>query len=190
MPIDLCSSINKISHYAFGSSVLNGVLGSSIFVAVLITLVMTVLIMIMYPAKRGTKFTTVGKMGIYMFFITLLIVFLHDSVIRYISEDLAQSRSENDFIKGFSNSTKDVVYGNYESILPEPRELTLPINATTNATTDTKTNATTDTKTSTSTNTKPVDGSSECYTGSIVSGGNFGILGGSYAPKIAGNPYD
>ncbi len=87
MPIDLHSSLKGASQWAFGSPLLNSVLGSSIFVAFVIALLMVLSIMFMYPAKAGTPFSVLAKLFVYMFFGTMLIVFLHDGVIKYIIEE-------------------------------------------------------------------------------------------------------
>lgn len=116
MPIDLCSSVNSVSHYAFGSSALNSILSSSIFVAVVIALIMMALIMILYPAKKGTPFFLVGKMFVYMFFISWLVIFLHDSVLRYTFDEDKQKDSSHDFIHHMTNN--DPVYGNYTPVQP------------------------------------------------------------------------
>ena len=116
MPIDLCSSVGSVSQYAFGSSALNGILSSSIFMAIMISFIMVILIMILYPAKKGTSFFLVGKMFVYMFFISWMLVFLHDSVLNYINKEKEQSDLSHDFMHGVSH--KDPVYGNYEPISP------------------------------------------------------------------------
>ncbi len=99
MPIDLYSSIKKTSQWAFGSPLLNGVLGSSLFVAVVIALIMMLLIMFLYPAKPGTSFSVVFKMFVYMFFSSLLVIFLHDGVIKYMMEEDLTSKDSEDFMR-------------------------------------------------------------------------------------------
>jgi hypothetical protein len=108
MPIDLCSSIKKTSQWAFGSSVLNSILGSSVFVSFIIALIMVLLIMIMYPAKAGTPFSVVAKMFVYMLFSSMLVIFLHDGVIKYMFEEEMQEQKEDAIITG--GTTGDLVY--------------------------------------------------------------------------------
>ena len=119
MPIDLCSSVSSVSQYAFGSSFVNIILSSSIFVAVVIAIIMTLIIMILYPAKKGTPFFLVGKMFVYMFFISWLVIFLHDSVLRYTFDEEKQADSAHDFIENLSK--RDCVYGSqHTQVLPTP----------------------------------------------------------------------
>lgn len=98
MPIDLYGSIKKTSQWAFGSPFLNGVLSSTVVVAIMISLIMIFIIMIMYPAKSGTPFSIVAKMFVYMFFSTMLVVFLHDSVLKYMIEESNAARDANNFV--------------------------------------------------------------------------------------------
>lgn len=83
MAIDLNDTVKSVSNWAFGSPLLNGILGSSVFIAILISIIMILLIMIFYPAKSGTPASVLFKMFVYMFFSTLLVVFLHDAVKKY-----------------------------------------------------------------------------------------------------------
>ena len=121
MPIDLADSIKTCSNWAFGSSVLNNVLSSSITLAIVISTLMVVFIATMYPAKPGTPFTIVGKLFIYMFFTTLMVVFLHDSVIKHTNENTQENRVSSDFMRGISMVNRDPVYGHQSMISPEPR---------------------------------------------------------------------
>lgn len=87
MPVDLYGSIRKTSQWAFDSPILNNILASSLFVAVSIALIMVLIVMIMYPAQSGTSILVVIKMFIYMFLSSLLIVFLHDGVMKFLAEE-------------------------------------------------------------------------------------------------------
>lgn len=109
MPIDLYSSIKKTSQWAFGSPALNSILGSCVFVAVVIALVMIMLVMIMYPAKAGTSFSIVAKMFVYMLFGSMLIIFLHDGILRHTFEEEMHDQAENDIVTG--GTITDLVYG-------------------------------------------------------------------------------
>jgi hypothetical protein len=128
MPIDLYSSIKKTSQWAFGSPVLNGILGSSIFVSIAIALLMCLLIMIMYPAKSGTPFSIVAKMFVYMTFGSLLIIFLHDGVLKYMLEEEEEAKQAEYFMQNttMEGRVADPAYGAmYKTISPTSQ----PINS-------------------------------------------------------------
>lgn len=170
MPIDLLSSIRKTSHWAFGSPILNSILGSSIFVALAIAIIMILIIMFMYPAKSGTPFSIVGKMFIYMFFITLMVIFLHDGVIKYMFEDELSDKAGDDIMQGTTMLNKNVVYNNTPTINPNIQPMSL----------------------------QPIQQQSQPIQQqpikplpivSYVEGGGGGVLRAKPAPQIQKNPY-
>lgn len=119
MPIDLYSSVNKVSHFAFGSTVLNTLFGSTTITALIIATIMIISVMILYPAKLHTPLMVVFKMFIYIFIFTLLIVFVHDGVTKYTIEEKFQDKISADLMQGTSISTRDSVYGSgYVDINP------------------------------------------------------------------------
>jgi hypothetical protein len=96
MPIDFNSSITQLSKKTFGNTFLSGLLGNTISISFVISLVIVLIIMIMYPAKSGTKFTIFAKMMIYIYFSVLLLVFLHDSIVKYkVKENLERDIDED-----------------------------------------------------------------------------------------------
>jgi hypothetical protein len=118
MSIDLSSSVKKTSQWAFSSPFLNGVLGSSLFVALVIAIVMVLLIMFMYPAKHGTPFMLVVKMFIYMFFISMVVIFLHDGVAKAAIAEEYRGKELDDLARGIDRTGKDPVYGNTPVVRP------------------------------------------------------------------------
>lgn len=118
MTIDLGNSIRKTSNVVFSSNFLNNILGNSIFVAVIITVIFMLLVMVMYPAKRGTSGLVLIKMLIYMFFGSLLVVFLHDGVIKHTIEEANGDRESTDFMRGTTMEGKDIVYGQTRPVQP------------------------------------------------------------------------
>ena len=118
MPIDFNNTITSLSKKTFGNTFLSSLFGNTISVSFMISLVIILIIMIMYPAKSGTKFTIFAKMMIYIYFSVLLITFLHDSVVKYkIKQDLDNNIEED----GMNNITvgNDIIYST-EKINPMP----------------------------------------------------------------------
>lgn len=121
MPVDIIGCMKDMSSRAFGSPILNSILGSSIFVAILIAFVMIILIMVMYPAKKGTPFTVIAKMFLYMMFTSLLVVFLHDGVLKFMAEEERELQLSESFMRNITEEgrSRDPVYGNaYRTINP------------------------------------------------------------------------
>lgn len=121
MPIDLNSSLKGASQWAFGSKLLNNMAGSSIFVALAISLLMVLLIMFMYPAKSGTPFSVLAKLFVYMVFGTILIIFLHDSVLTHLVEERINEKNDEYFMQNttIQGRMADPAYaGMYKRISP------------------------------------------------------------------------
>lgn len=121
MPIDFLSSTRSAAKWAFGSPFLNKVLGSSMFVAGIVSFLMIMLIMIMYPAKSGTSFSIVLKMFVYMFFGSLLVIFLHDGVVRYMADDARNQAESEAFMQNITQTGRiaDPSYASlYKPIVP------------------------------------------------------------------------
>jgi len=206
MPIDLYSSIKKASQWAFGSPLLNGVLGSSLFVAPVIALLMVLIVMVMYPAKTGTPFSIVIKMFIYMLFGSLLIIFLHDGVIKYMMEEEYSSKDSDELMRNLTiqGRTADPSYErNYNLIKPqlavqEPAPIQFaPLtnvnsnisstNANMNSTNMNSTNNTSSTNNNMlSSTTPPVFPTQQLATDTIKGGGTLNAM---KARKYAGSPY-
>lgn len=124
MPIEWSSATKKTHQWALGSPFLNKILSSSLFVAGVIALLMILLIMVMYPAKSGTSFTVVLKMFVYMFFGSLLVVFLHDGVIKYMMEEDKNEQQSLEFMQNMTQSGR--LYDPSYAPLYKPIDITNP----------------------------------------------------------------
>lgn len=128
MPIDLLSTVKKTSHFAFSSPLLNNVLGSSLFVSIIVALIMVLLVMIMYPAQKNTPFSVICKMFLYMFLGSIIVVFLHDGVIKCMLQEEIDDRQQEDFMRGVIPTNRDQYYGQQQVRPNLSDEQMMPIN--------------------------------------------------------------
>jgi hypothetical protein len=129
MPIDFFSSLRGASNWSVGSPLLNSILGSSLFVAIVVSLIMMLLVMFMYPAKAGTPFSVVAKMFIYMFFGSLLVIFLHDGIIKYTMEEEFTTRDSDAFMQNatMQGRISDPSYADlYKTVAPVAQPVPSP----------------------------------------------------------------
>lgn len=195
MPIDLCSSVNKISNYAFGSGFLNTLFGSALSIAFVIALIMILLIMIMYPAKSGTSLLIIVKLFIYMFMFGLLVVFLHDGVLKYTLQEKTEDDSNVSIMKGTTLGGRDAVYGNYNSINPTPgvySNSSVPYTQSSAQNTSLNEDINNTEKLLSApavvvVKSKP---NTDLYEGSIIGGSVKQTLKGTHPPQININPFD
>ncbi len=120
MPIDLHSLVTSVSNNVFGSPFLNNLFHNSIFVAFLISIIMVLLIMFMYPAKKGTSIGVVLRMFMYMLLGSAVVIFLHDGVVKYKIQKEQSAARDSAFTGGFSKlGGSDPVYGSmYKPVMP------------------------------------------------------------------------
>lgn len=82
MPIDVFGSLKSISDKVF-AGFLGKIIENPIWISVIISLVIVLLVVFLYPAKPGTKFTAIIKLWIYVFIGSFGVLLLHDSSIKY-----------------------------------------------------------------------------------------------------------
>lgn len=79
MPLDFgfaFESLKQNAVYYFGTT-----LKSSIWTAILITAIIAVVLMLLYPTRPRTPFYKILRPLLYMFIFTLIVMFMHDSVL-------------------------------------------------------------------------------------------------------------
>jgi len=172
MPIDLFSSVNCISNYTFGNNLLNSLFGSTITVALIISFIMILLIMLMYPAKSGTPTKTVLKMFIYMTIFSTLILFLYKSINKYTWEDIHNDKISSDLMRGVTINDRDIVYGGYDLVNPNN-------NSNTNNIEIKKEIAVVE---------HQLNNNTDIYEGSVIGGSN-NVLSGIKPPHTRQNPF-
>lgn len=127
MPIDFSSTTKSAERWAYGSPFLNKILGSSVFVAGAVSFLMIMLIMVMYPARSGTSFSIVLKMFVYMFFGSLLVIFMHDGFLRHMTEESHTEKQSEAFMQNITQSGRaaDPSYASmYKPITPSTETTT------------------------------------------------------------------
>lgn len=100
MPFELSESLKNTCGMTFASRGINGLFCSKIYTSAILTLLIIVLIMILYPGQKGTPFWMIGKLGVYIFITTLVIVFIHDGVVYSAFEKKTGGDETESFIAG------------------------------------------------------------------------------------------
>ena len=121
MTIELLACTRQVNKYASDSIGLNKLLSHTGILALMISLLMVLIIMVFYPAKPGTSFYILVKIFVYMFTGTLLLVFLHDGILKDQYENTAHDLDLNDMVTNVTgkNSNSRMAFGGAEhSIKP------------------------------------------------------------------------
>lgn len=190
MPFDLQSSLGTLSNYVFGSELLNSVLGSNILLALIITIMMILFIAILYPAKQDTSIRVLGNIGLYSFLATVILLFMHDSVLQKSYEEDKKVDDAAQFMRDTSNS-RGPVYGNGHVVIqPNTSQFPTQYLGAAQQSQPQQSNDQPDEELQLIPM-KPLDTQTKDeYSGSIINGGSVEALNAIQAPPPPGNPFN
>lgn len=110
MPININSCIDDCSRSVFGNDLLHQVFNSKVLTTLLITIIVVLLIMFIYPAKSGTSTLLLCKLALYIFLATFTIILFHDTVMDYDREEKIDNMKKEDMM----------INRNYDAIIGAP----------------------------------------------------------------------
>lgn len=110
MPFALSDFLKSTCGWSFSSRGMNTLFCNKFYTSGLLTIIIVVLIMLIYPCKQGTPLWITFKLGFYIMVFTLGIMFIHDGVMYYDYQKVQAADNSNSFVNGIS-SGNDVVYG-------------------------------------------------------------------------------
>jgi hypothetical protein len=82
MPCNLNSALEGTCNFTLGSVFINNFLKSPIWLSAILTVLIVVLIMSIYPAKKNTGCSVLIKLALYIFIGSNVLMFLHDNILR------------------------------------------------------------------------------------------------------------
>ena len=107
--IELQSFGEETCGWSFASRGMTNLFCNKFYTSGILTAMIVILIMVLYPCKKGTSVFIVFKLSFYIFICTYLIMFVHDGVLHKITEKERVGGETDAFIGGLGDS--DVVYG-------------------------------------------------------------------------------
>jgi hypothetical protein len=119
MPLNFSSLASKINTAVFESNILNKCLANNFLFAFCISLFFITLVMIIYPAKKGTSISVVIKLFIYIYLTLLCLLLLHDGVAKKNWNADHKERQNNDLFDALgpeSNNPYNVSLGGSPTI--------------------------------------------------------------------------
>ena len=82
MAIDIGSFFQSICNKTYSVTGLNAVFSSVINMAIILSIIIILLIMTIYPCKKGTPIYILGKLFLYVLLISVSLLSLHSSIIK------------------------------------------------------------------------------------------------------------
>lgn len=93
--IVISDGIKKTTKMTGNIPILNTLLGNSVIVAFIITIIMIIIVMFNYPANSDTSIGMIFKIFLYMLLINIPIVFLHNGIVKKnIEEEYIKDKSD------------------------------------------------------------------------------------------------
>lgn len=120
MAIDIAESLTSLSQWVFGSTLLHDIFSNAIVISVVISLIMVVLLMFIYPAKANTGVSVLVKLFIYMALSTSLIIFLHDNVVKYNSQNVDVDTTHGGIMGGLNRYDDNITLGSGSYVPVQP----------------------------------------------------------------------
>lgn len=113
-------------------STIGGFLGNSIkspfWLAIMITVIIILITIFIYPAKKSASISKLLKLMIYIFVTSLILIFLHDSAIREVWQNEHEDKKAREILGGMSdfiaNGSKPVIpatFGGEDRSIADPR---------------------------------------------------------------------
>ncbi len=107
MPATLGSAINETCTWVFGTKFLGGFFRSTFWTAILITSILMLCVMYMYPPKKNTPIFCIFRVAFYVFVFTLLTLFIHDGVISMDYQSQSDNAGADDLVNKVTDSTRN-----------------------------------------------------------------------------------
>jgi hypothetical protein len=122
MPFELSNSLKSTCGWSFASKGMNCLFASRFYTTAILTIMIIILIMIIYPVKKNTPVWLLVKLGFYIFIVSLGMIFIHDCVIYHEYEkEVSISESEN-FIGGLDSDKNIPFKGSDDQMEVNPKQ--------------------------------------------------------------------
>jgi hypothetical protein len=102
MPFDLSNSLKTTCGWSFASKGMNGLFVSRFYTTAILTVMIIILVMILYPCQKNTPIWVLVKLGFYVFLVSLGMIFIHDCVVFHEYEKKVGGDESDDFIGGLN----------------------------------------------------------------------------------------
>lgn len=119
MPFELANSLKNTCSWSFSSRGMNNLFCNKFYTSAILTIMIIILIMLIYPCKKGTPFWITFKLGFYILFFTLGIVFIHDSVMQNSFEKEIRGGETEAFINALGGDGNVAFAGDVVKVDPK-----------------------------------------------------------------------
>lgn len=118
MPLEISNILKDSCGWSFSSRGLNSIFCNKFYTALILTIIILILIMNIYPCKKGTPAWITFKLGFYILMTSLAIIFIHDGILHGINEKDIAGGETDAFIDALGGDTNPA-FAN-DNILAQP----------------------------------------------------------------------
>lgn len=125
MPVELSNALKNTYGLTMSSGMMT-LFSNKVYTTFILTVITLILIMSLYPCKKETPAWVVGKLGLYIFITSLIILIIHDGVIYNNYKKIGGDMNASDFIDGIHDNPNTAFKNDNVTVTP-----TTSINQTT-----------------------------------------------------------
>ena len=119
MPLEISNILKDSCGWSFSSRGLNSLFCNKFYTALILTIIILILIMNIYPCKKGTPAWITFKLGFYVLMASLAILFIHDGIVYGIHEKSIEGGKTDSFIDGLGSDMNPAFASDATPILPD-----------------------------------------------------------------------
>jgi hypothetical protein len=118
MPLEISTMMKDTFGWSFSSRGLNNLFSNKLYTSMILTILILILIMNIYPCKKGTSAHITFKLGFYILMTSLAIIFIHDGILHGLYEKNKIGGDEESFINALSSGNNTAFKNDNTTIKP------------------------------------------------------------------------
>ena len=107
MPCSLNQTLKGVCNWASASEFMNSILSNTVWISVVITIIMIIIIMLVYPAKSNTPFWIIFKTTFYIFTTILAVMLVRDGVMKSAWENKFENNETKEILDNVLTGNKN-----------------------------------------------------------------------------------
>lgn len=128
MGFELASGFKDLCGYLFSSTFFNGLFSNSFYMAIMITIIIALILVLMYPSKPKTLISTSLRVLLYIFITVLATLILHNGLVKNKYDIDHTDQKEMAIIKKITGGKKEhIIDADIETIEIQPELIPLDL---------------------------------------------------------------
>lgn len=121
MPIEIADTLKDTCGWSFSSRGLNSLFCNRFYTALILTIIILILIMNIYPCKKGTPAWITFKLGFYVLVASLSIIIVHDGIMHNLYTQRTIKGNDDTFIDELDGANNSAFMKDRAPVVPNVR---------------------------------------------------------------------